>query len=73
MSLEWDSKRQNLMSVISQTGIFGIGCHFPILILCLYFCRDAEPYRLYNLDVFEYELYNPMALYGSVPLMIGHK
>jgi alpha 1,3-glucosidase len=32
-----------------------------------------EPYRLYNLDVFEYELDNPMALYGSVPFMISHK
>jgi alpha 1,3-glucosidase len=28
---------------------------------------------LYNLDVFEYELDNPMALYGSVPFMISHK
>lgn len=33
---------------------------------------NAEPYRLYNLDVFEYELDNQMALYGSVPLMWGH-
>lgn len=31
-----------------------------------------EPYRLYNLDVFEYELDSPMALYGSIPFMIGH-
>lgn len=32
-----------------------------------------EPYRLFNLDVFEYEIDNPMALYGSVPFMIAHK
>ncbi|KAF9986257.1 hypothetical protein BGZ65_008301 [Modicella reniformis] len=32
----------------------------------------SEPYRLYNLDVFEYELDNPMALYGSIPFMLGH-
>jgi mannosyl-oligosaccharide alpha-1,3-glucosidase len=32
----------------------------------------AEPYRLWNLDVFEYELDNPMALYGAVPLMLAH-
>jgi alpha 1,3-glucosidase len=38
----------------------------------IYF-RSGDPYRLYNLDVFEYELYNPMALYGSVPLMLAHK
>lgn len=34
---------------------------------------DGEPYRLYNLDVFEYELYNKMALYGSIPFMLAHK
>ncbi|TIB03796.1 hypothetical protein E3P89_01648 [Wallemia ichthyophaga] len=32
----------------------------------------TEPYRLYNLDVFEYEASSPMALYGSVPLMHAH-
>lgn len=32
----------------------------------------TDPYRLYNLDVFEYELQNPMALYGSVPMMLAH-
>ncbi|KAI9219405.1 glycosyl hydrolases family 31-domain-containing protein [Blastocladiella britannica] len=34
--------------------------------------RYSDPYRLYNLDVFEYELDNPMALYGSVPLLLTH-
>jgi len=33
----------------------------------------SDPYRLHNMDVFEYELNNPMALYGSVPIMISHK
>ncbi|XP_053473680.1 neutral alpha-glucosidase AB-like isoform X1 [Ictalurus furcatus] len=32
----------------------------------------SDPYRLYNLDVFQYELHNPMALYGSVPMLISH-
>ncbi|KAJ9049304.1 glucosidase II [Entomophthora muscae] len=32
-----------------------------------------EPYRLYNLDVFEYEVDNPMALYGSIPFMVAHR
>ena len=32
----------------------------------------SQPYRLYNLDVFEYELDNPMALYGSIPFMLAH-
>lgn len=31
----------------------------------------SDPYRLFNLDVFEYELNNPMALYGSIPFMFS--
>jgi hypothetical protein len=34
--------------------------------------RYNEPYRLYNLDVFEYEIGNPMALYGNIPLLMAH-
>lgn len=37
------------------------------------FLRTTDPYRMYNLDVFEYDLYNPMALYGHVPFMVAHK
>ncbi|KAL9124931.1 MAG: hypothetical protein Q9217_005792 [Psora testacea] len=33
----------------------------------------TEPYRLYNTDVFEYELNSPMTLYGAIPLMHAHK
>ncbi|KAJ3076798.1 hypothetical protein HDU98_000098 [Podochytrium sp. JEL0797] len=33
----------------------------------------SDPYRLYNFDVFEYELDNNMALYGSVPFLMAHK
>ncbi|XP_034531614.1 neutral alpha-glucosidase C isoform X1 [Notolabrus celidotus] len=35
--------------------------------------RAAEPYRLYNLDVFAYELHSRLGLYGSVPLLVAHK
>ena len=31
-----------------------------------------EPYRLYNLDVFEYEIDEPMALYGAIPFVVSH-
>ena len=31
----------------------------------------SEPYRLYNLDVFEYELDETMALYGHIPLIVS--
>ena len=33
--------------------------------------NDGDPYRLYNLDVFEYELNSTMALYGSIPYLIS--
>ncbi|XP_075262782.1 neutral alpha-glucosidase C-like [Convolutriloba macropyga] len=33
---------------------------------------DGEPYRLYNLDVFEYELDSRMALYGAIPAVVAH-
>ncbi|KAF2125468.1 glycoside hydrolase family 31 protein [Dothidotthia symphoricarpi CBS 119687] len=33
----------------------------------------TEPYRLYNADVFEYELDSPMTLYGAIPLMQAHR
>lgn len=32
----------------------------------------SEPYRLYTLDVFDYELDESMALYGNIPLMLAH-
>ena len=41
-------------------GAAGLGHHY------------SEPYRLYNLDVFEYELDQVMALYGHIPLMLAH-
>ena len=33
---------------------------------------SSDPHRLYNLDVFEYDLDVPMALYGSIPFVVGH-
>ncbi|KAJ1983776.1 glucosidase II [Dimargaris verticillata] len=33
----------------------------------------SEPYRLYNLDVFEYITDSPMALYGAIPVMMAHR
>ncbi|GAA5833625.1 hypothetical protein JCM9279_001580 [Rhodotorula babjevae] len=33
----------------------------------------TDPYRLYNLDVFEYEADSEMALYGSIPFMQAHR
>ncbi|KAM9787050.1 neutral alpha-glucosidase C isoform X1 [Syngnathus typhle] len=35
--------------------------------------RHNEPYRLYNLDVFAYEINSHLGVYGSVPLVVAHK
>ncbi|XP_008060643.1 neutral alpha-glucosidase AB isoform X2 [Carlito syrichta] len=71
-----DSKPYGPMSVgldFSLPGmehVYGIPEHADNLRLKV--TEGGEPYRLYNLDVFQYELYNPMALYGSVPVLLAH-
>ncbi|OQO15224.1 hypothetical protein B0A48_00607 [Cryoendolithus antarcticus] len=35
--------------------------------------KYSDPYRLYNSDVFEYEMDSPMTLYGSIPFVQAHK
>jgi mannosyl-oligosaccharide alpha-1,3-glucosidase len=50
--------------------LFGIPEHADSFVLKS--THNTDPYRLYNLDVFEYELDNGMALYGSVPVLYGH-
>lgn len=51
-------------------NVYGIPEHADTMALKT--TKTTDPYRLFNLDVFEYELYNPMALYGSVPVMLAH-
>ncbi|KAJ7945128.1 Alpha-glucosidase [Quillaja saponaria] len=34
--------------------------------------EESEPYRLFNLDVFEYIHDSPFGIYGSIPFMISH-
>lgn len=50
--------------------VYGIPEHADTL--ALKSTKGTDPYRLFNLDVFEYEVGNPMALYGSVPVMLAH-
>ncbi|XP_040837870.1 neutral alpha-glucosidase AB isoform X1 [Ochotona curzoniae] len=57
-------------SLPGMEHVYGIPEHAESLRLKV--TEDGEPYRLYNLDVFQYELYNPMALYGSVPVLLAH-
>ncbi|KAF2769761.1 putative alpha-glucosidase [Teratosphaeria nubilosa] len=35
--------------------------------------KYTDPYRLYNSDVFEYEMDSPMTLYGAIPFMQAQK
>ena len=54
--------------------LYGIPEHASSAILQTTRGDDAhykEPYRLYNLDVFEYELDETMALYGSIPFVVS--
>ncbi|XP_045153187.1 neutral alpha-glucosidase AB isoform X1 [Echinops telfairi] len=57
-------------SLPGMEHVYGIPEHGDNLRLKV--TEGGEPYRLYNLDVFQYELYNPMALYGSVPVLLAH-
>lgn len=56
------------IAFVGSRWVFGIPEHSES-----YALRDTvqfEPYRLYNLDVFEYEYHSPMALYGSIPYLV---
>lgn len=58
-------------SFVNFAHVYGIPEHADKL--ALKSTVGSEPYRLYNLDVFEFELDSRAALYGSIPFMIGHK
>uniref|UniRef100_A0A915IZA1 Glucosidase II subunit alpha n=1 Tax=Romanomermis culicivorax TaxID=13658 RepID=A0A915IZA1_ROMCU len=58
------------ISFIGFKHVYGIPEHADSF--ALKSTTHTEPYRLYNLDVFEYELNNPMSLYGAIPYIMGH-
>ncbi len=63
------------ISFVGYEHVYGIPSHAGPLSLKQTRGGDgnyAEPYRLYNLDVFEYILDSPMTLYGAIPFMQGH-
>ncbi|KAL1786476.1 neutral alpha-glucosidase C [Sigmodon hispidus] len=35
--------------------------------------RDGDAYRLYNLDVYGYQIHDKMGIYGTVPYLLAHK
>lgn len=70
-----DAKKKGPSSVAvdvtfaAATQVYGIPEHADSLAL-----RDTvgnEPYRLFNGDIFEYELNERMALYGAIPFMVS--
>ena len=75
-----DSKPRGPMSVgadisfPNSKALFGLPEHASSTMLKNTAGGGAEyqdPFRLYNLDVFEYDLDVPMSLYGAVPLLIS--
>ncbi|CEG46354.1 alpha-glucosidase ii [Plasmopara halstedii] len=68
-------------SIVAPRSLYGIPEHATDFVLKDTIEIDEEnedkreiitdPYRLYNLDVFEYELDNPMALYGAIPVLVA--
>ena len=64
------------ISFIGYEHVFGIAEHAGPLSLKQTRGGDGnydQPYRMYNTDVFEYELDSPMTLYGSIPFMQAHR
>ncbi|KAM4829654.1 neutral alpha-glucosidase C isoform 3-T3 [Thomomys bottae] len=35
--------------------------------------KDGDAYRLYNLDIYGYQIYSKTGIYGSVPYLLAHK
>ncbi|CAG9314339.1 unnamed protein product [Blepharisma stoltei] len=74
---DWtDDKKKGPSSVAMDFGfpdashVYGIPEHADSL--ALQDTKDSDhPYRLYNLDVFEFELDERMSLYGAVPFMLS--
>ena len=75
-----DSKPYGPMSVGMDVAfpqskhLYGIPEHASSAVLQSTYGEGAhyqDPYRLYNLDVFEYELDETMALHGHVPLIVS--
>lgn len=51
--------------------VYGIPEHADSLVL-----KDTthgEPYRLYNVDIFEYETDSRLSMYGAIPYLVAHK
>lgn len=57
-------------------NVYGIPEHADSLSLkttCGDNATHSEPYRLFNVDIFEYEVNSTMPMYGSIPFMLAQK
>jgi len=54
------------------SAVYGVPEHASSMALQDTHTYYNEPYRLYNADVFKYELNETMALYGSIPFVVAH-
>ena len=64
------------VSFVGYDHVYGIPEHASSLSLKETRGGDGnytEPYRLFNVDAFEYETDSPMSLYGAIPLMQAHR
>ncbi|CAD5223769.1 unnamed protein product [Bursaphelenchus okinawaensis] len=52
--------------------LYGLPEHAMSLALKSTLPNQIDPYRIYNVDIFEYEMNSPMSLYGGSPLVIAH-
>lgn len=60
------------ISLVGIEHVYGLPEHADSL--CLKSTVDTDwPYRLYNVDIFEYETNSRMPMYGSIPLLVGVK
>lgn len=56
---------------VNYTHVYGIPEHADSL--SLKDTTGGEPYRLFNVDIFEYETQSKFPMYGTIPLMIAVK
>ena len=64
------------VSFVGYDHVYGIPEHASSLSLKQTRGGDGmyeEPYRLFNVDAFEYEVDSPMSLYGAIPLLQAHR
>uniref|UniRef100_A0A915PNX4 Glycoside hydrolase family 31 N-terminal domain-containing protein n=1 Tax=Setaria digitata TaxID=48799 RepID=A0A915PNX4_9BILA len=58
------------LSFIGYKFIYGLPEHADSF--ALRSTKSMDPYRLYNLDVFEFEVNELMSLYGAIPFLLAH-